>query len=56
MKSVSGAIAKTTIVSANMPIAAADIILLLVDHRPFRALKAADLKEKVLIDTRGVVA
>jgi UDP-N-acetyl-D-mannosaminuronic acid dehydrogenase len=37
-------------------VAAADIILLLVDHRSFRALKAADLKEKVLIDTRGVVA
>jgi UDP-N-acetyl-D-mannosaminuronic acid dehydrogenase len=33
----------------------ADIILLLVDHRPFRRLKAAQLKEKVLIDTRGVI-
>ena len=34
----------------------ADIVLLLVDHREFRQLKAADLKEKLLIDTRGVVA
>lgn len=37
-------------------LAVADIILLLVDHRPFRVMKAADLKEKILIDTRGVVA
>lgn len=33
----------------------ADILLLLVDHKEFRSLKAADLKETVLIDTRGVV-
>lgn len=33
----------------------ADIVLLLVDHRQFRKLKAADLKEKILIDTRGAV-
>lgn len=33
----------------------ADILLLLVDHREFRGLKASDLKETVLIDTRGVV-
>lgn len=32
-----------------------DIVLLLVDHRPFKSLKAADLKEKILIDTRGVI-
>ncbi|MGD7036423.1 UDP-N-acetyl-D-mannosamine dehydrogenase [Methylotuvimicrobium buryatense] len=32
-----------------------DIVLLLVDHKPFKALKAADLKEKILIDTRGVI-
>ena len=36
-------------------VAAADILLLLVDHKHFRNLKAADLKEKILIDTRGVV-
>lgn len=34
----------------------ADIVLLLVDHKQFRKLKAADLKEKILIDTRGIVA
>lgn len=32
-----------------------DIILLLVDHKQFRHLKATDLKEKILIDTRGVI-
>ena len=33
----------------------ADIILLLVDHRQFKSIKAVDLKEKILIDTRGVI-
>lgn len=33
-----------------------DIILLLVDHKPFKNLKAIDFKEKILIDTRGVIA
>ena len=37
-------------------IAKADIILLLVDHRPFGKLTATGLKEKVLIDTRGIVS
>jgi len=37
-------------------IARADIVLLLVDHKEFRNLKAADLKEKILIDTRGAIA
>lgn len=36
-------------------IARSDIVLLLVDHKQFRHLKAADLKEKILIDTRGVI-
>jgi UDP-N-acetyl-D-mannosaminuronic acid dehydrogenase len=36
-------------------VAASDIILLLVDHKEFRDLKAVDLKEKILIDTRGVI-
>ena len=36
-------------------IAKSDIVLLLVDHKQFRALKAADLKEKILIDTRGII-
>lgn len=33
----------------------ADIILILVDHRPYRKLSAAALKEKVVIDTRGML-
>lgn len=33
----------------------ADIILVLVDHKQFRKLRAADLKEKIVIDTRGVI-
>lgn len=36
-------------------VAASDILLLLVDHKQFRNLKAGDLQEKVLIDTRGIV-
>ena len=36
-------------------VAASDIILLLVDHKEFRDLKAVDLKEKILIDTRGII-
>lgn len=35
--------------------AAADIILQLVDHKQYRHLKAVDLQEKVLNDTRGLV-
>jgi UDP-N-acetyl-D-mannosaminuronic acid dehydrogenase len=34
----------------------ADILLLLVDHKPFKSLKAIDFKEKIIIDTRGVIA
>ena len=33
-----------------------DIVVLLVDHKPFKALTAIDLKEKILIDTRGVIS
>lgn len=36
-------------------VARSDIVLLLVDHKQFRKLKAADLKEKILIDTRGII-
>ena len=36
-------------------IAKSDIIVLLVDHKEFHNLKATDLKEKILIDTRGTV-
>ena len=34
----------------------ADILLLLVDHKPFKSLKAVDFKEKIMIDTRGIIA
>ncbi|MFI3136401.1 MAG: UDP-N-acetyl-D-mannosamine dehydrogenase [Methylococcaceae bacterium] len=37
-------------------ISRADIILLLVDHKPFKKLKAVDFKEKIIIDTRGIIA
>lgn len=33
----------------------ADIIVVLVDHTPFRCLSAAKLSEKIVIDTRGIV-
>jgi len=36
-------------------VSASDIVLLLVDHKEFRDLRASDLKEKILIDTRGVI-
>ncbi len=39
--------------SLQEAIALADIIVLLVDHRAFRKLRASDLKEKIVIDTRG---
>ncbi len=32
-----------------------DILLLLVDHKQFHGLRASDLKEVILIDTRGVI-
>ncbi len=35
-------------------VAEADIILLLVDHKEFRALNAHRIQDKILIDTRGV--
>ncbi len=43
------------LVSMQDAIDRADIVLVLVDHKQFRALKAADLKEKVLMDTRGAI-
>lgn len=43
------------LVSLDVALSRADIILLLVDHKPFCKLKAADLKEKVVIDTRGII-
>ncbi|MEL6963074.1 MAG: UDP binding domain-containing protein [Pseudomonadota bacterium] len=36
-------------------VAEADILLLLVDHREFKALNAQRLQDKIIIDTRGVL-
>ncbi len=33
----------------------ADIIVLLVDHKQFKGMKAAELSEKVVVDTRGLI-
>lgn len=33
----------------------ADIVLILVDHKPFKQLSAAQLSDKVVIDTRGII-
>ena len=44
-----------TLGSYETVVAVSDIILLLVDHKEFRDLKAVDLKEKILIDTRGII-
>jgi UDP-N-acetyl-D-mannosaminuronic acid dehydrogenase len=43
------------LVGVREAVRAADIVLLLVDHREFRAIKPAQLQEKVLIDTRGAL-
>lgn len=43
------------LVPRDQAIAEADIILLLVDHKPFKKLSAAEFKEKVVIDTRGII-
>ncbi len=47
--------AEFTLTPMQEAIDRADIVLVLVDHKRFRALKAADLKEKVLMDTRGAI-
>lgn len=43
------------LVPVEKAIAEADIVLLLVDHKQFKGMKAAELSEKVVVDTRGVV-
>lgn len=43
------------LVSLEQAVSEADIILLLVDHAPFRKLRGADLQDKVVIDTRGII-
>lgn len=36
-------------------VARADILLVLVDHAPFKRLRSVELKEKIVIDTRGIL-
>lgn len=43
------------LIGAEDVIKEADIILLLVDHKPFKKITALDLKEKIVIDTRGII-
>ncbi|WP_101758721.1 UDP-N-acetyl-D-mannosamine dehydrogenase [Oceanicoccus sp. KOV_DT_Chl] len=43
------------LVTLEVAIRDADIVLLLVDHKQFNHLKVIDFKERVLIDTRGVI-
>lgn len=43
------------LVSVEQAVSDADIVLLLVDHKQFKYLKAAELGEKVVIDTRGII-
>ncbi|MEM7171884.1 MAG: UDP-N-acetyl-D-mannosamine dehydrogenase [Pseudomonadota bacterium] len=42
------------LVDFETAVAQSDVVLLLVEHRPFKRLKARDLHEKILIDTRGI--
>ena len=43
------------LVSLDAAITGADIIVVLVDHKSFKKLNASDLREKVVIDTRGII-
>ncbi len=47
--------AELTLTPLAQAIDAADIVLLLVDHKPFKVLSAAQLSDKIVIDTRGVI-
>lgn len=43
------------LVSLESVLKSADILVLLVDHKPFRKIKSTMVSEKILIDTRGAV-
>lgn len=43
------------LVDYNQAICEADIVVILVDHKPFKMLAASDFKEKIIIDTRGII-
>ncbi|CAA2929280.1 UDP-N-acetyl-D-glucosamine 6-dehydrogenase [Arsenophonus endosymbiont of Bemisia tabaci Q2] len=42
------------LVSTEVAVANADIILLLVDHKKFKAIKGEQIRQKWVVDTKGV--
>lgn len=48
--------AKTRLCDLHTALAEADVIVILVDHAPFRRMDPVRLQTKVVIDTRGVLA
>ncbi|QCA06026.1 UDP-N-acetyl-D-mannosamine dehydrogenase [Pantoea vagans] len=45
---------KAELVSCEQALAKADILVMLVDHRAFRAIDAADVQQNWIVDTKGV--
>ncbi|UIL52322.1 MULTISPECIES: UDP-N-acetyl-D-mannosamine dehydrogenase [Pantoea] len=45
---------KATLVSSEQALAQADILVMLVDHRAFRAVDAAAVRQQWVVDTKGV--
>ncbi|AMG57056.1 UDP-N-acetyl-D-mannosamine dehydrogenase [Pantoea vagans] len=45
---------KTELVSCEQALAQADILVMLVDHRAFRAIDVADVQQNWIVDTKGV--
>lgn len=45
---------KAELVSCEQALAQADILVMLVDHRVFRAIDAADVQQNWIVDTKGV--
>lgn len=45
---------KAELVSCEQALAQADILVMLVDHRVFRAIDAADVQQHWIVDTKGV--
>lgn len=45
---------KAELVSCKQALAEADILVMLVDHRAFRAIDAADVQQNWIVDTKGV--
>jgi UDP-N-acetyl-D-mannosaminuronic acid dehydrogenase len=44
-----------TLVSLELALERADILLILVDHKPFKALSRNQLEGFVVIDTKGIL-